>query len=112
MLQARAQTAPPATRRRRGGGWRQPTFGVYAFAGGLEEDGPIHSAAPTNGTVMITDGPYVGTKDFPGGSAVLDVPDDEAAKMWAGKIAEPCGWPHEVRRFRPQPGPTDLWWHP
>jgi hypothetical protein len=34
---------------------------------------------------------------------VVDVPDDEAAKHWAGKIAEACGWPHEVRRFKPQP---------
>ena len=23
--------------------------------------------------------------------------------MWAGKIAEACGWPHEVRRFKPRP---------
>jgi hypothetical protein len=21
--------------------------------------------------------------------------------MWAGKVAEACGWPHEVRRFKP-----------
>jgi hypothetical protein len=32
--------------------------GVYVFAGGLEEDGPVYSADPTSGTVMITDGPY------------------------------------------------------
>ena len=36
-------------------------------------------------------------------SSVVDVPDDEAAKMWAGKVAEGCGWPHEIRRFKPQP---------
>jgi hypothetical protein len=78
--------------------------GVYVFAGGLEEeDGPVYSADPTSGTVMITDGPYVETKEFLGGFAVVDVADDEAAKMWAGKIAEACGWPHEVRRFKPQP---------
>ena len=40
--------------------------------------------------------------------ALVDVADDEAAKMWAGKMwagknAEACGWPHEVRRFTPQP---------
>ena len=79
-------------------------YGVYVFAGGLEEeDGPVYSADPTSGTVMITDGPYVETKEFLGGFAVVDVADDEAAKMWAGKIAEACGWPHEVRRFKPQP---------
>jgi len=21
--------------------------------------------------------------------------------MWAGKVAEACGWPQEVRRFKP-----------
>ncbi len=38
-------------------------------------------------------GPYVETKEFLGGFAVVDVADDEAAKMWAGKVAEACGWP-------------------
>ena len=77
--------------------------GVYVFAGGLEEDGPVYSADPTRGDVLITDGPYVETKEWLGGFAVVDVADDEAAKMWAGKIAEACGWPQEVRRFAPQP---------
>jgi len=77
--------------------------GVYVFAGGLEEGGPVYSADPTSGTVMMTDGPYVETKEVLGGFALVDVADDEAAKMWAGKVAEACGWPHEVRRFKPQP---------
>ena len=77
--------------------------GVYVFAGGLEEDGPVYSADPTSGSVMITDGPYAETKEWLGGFAVVDVPDDETAMMWAGKIAEACGWPHEVRRFGSHP---------
>ena len=32
--------------------------------------------------------------------AVVDVADEEAARLWAGKIAVACGWPQEVRRFR------------
>jgi hypothetical protein len=78
--------------------------GVYVFAGGLEEeDGPVYSADTTSGTLLITDGPYVETKEFLGGLTVVDVPDEEAAKMWAGEVAEACGWPQEVRRFKPQP---------
>jgi hypothetical protein len=77
--------------------------GVYVFAGGLEEDGPVYSADPTGGDVLVIDGPYVETKEWLGGFAVVDVADDEAATMWAGKIAEACGWPHEVRRFKPRP---------
>ena len=77
--------------------------GVYVFAGGLEEDGPVYSADPTGGDVLITDGPYVETKEWLGGFAVVDVADDEAAKMWAGRLAEACGWPQEVRLFGSQP---------
>ena len=77
--------------------------GVYVFAGGLEEDGPVYSAQPGGTDVVITDGPYVETKEWLGGFAVVDVADDGAAKTWAGKIAEACGWPHEVRRFGQQP---------
>ena len=81
--------------------------GVYVFAGGLEEeDGPVYHADPTNGDVLVTDGPYAETKEWLGGFALVDVPDDETATMWAAKVAEACGWPHEVRRFKPQPPST------
>jgi hypothetical protein len=73
--------------------------GVYLFAGGLEEGGPVYGVDPTSGSVMVTDGPYAETKEFLGGFAVVEVADDEAAKQWAGKMAQACGWPHEVRRF-------------
>jgi hypothetical protein len=77
--------------------------GVYVFAGGLEEDGQIYSAEPGPGSAVVTDGPFVETKEFLGGFALVDVPDDEAAKIWGAKLAEACGWPHEIRRFKPQP---------
>ena len=73
--------------------------GVYVFAGGLAVDGPVYAADPTSGEVLITDGPYVESKEFLGGFAVVDVPDDETAKHWAAKITQACGWPHEIRRF-------------
>ena len=80
--------------------------GVYVFAGGLEEDPEsAFSADATSGEVMITDGPYIETKEFLGGFAVVNVADDDAAKMWAGKVAVACGWPQEVRRFKPQGQP-------
>ena len=77
--------------------------GVYVFAGGLEEEGAVCSADPTGGEVLITDGPYVETKEWLGGFTLVDVADDEAARWWAGKVAEACGWPQEVRRFKPRP---------
>ena len=81
--------------------------GVYVFAGGLEEDpDAAFSADATSGSLSFTDGPYVETKEFLGGLTVVDVPNEERARMWAGKIAEACGWPQEVRRFKPQHPPA------
>jgi len=74
--------------------------GVYVFAGGLDEDiDNAFSADATSGTLEITDGPFTENKEFLGGLTVIDVPDDHAAKMWAGKVAQACGWPQEVRRI-------------
>jgi len=79
--------------------------GVLVFAGGLEEEiDEAFSADATSGTILVTDGPFTETKEFLGGFTVVDVADDDAARMWAGKIAEACGWPQEVRRFKPRPG--------
>src|SRR5262245_64861454 len=62
--------------------------GVYVFTGGLEEEiDAAFSADATSGELLITDGPYVETKEFLGGFCVVNVPDDETAKMWAGKVA-------------------------
>ncbi len=78
--------------------------GDYVYAGGLEEDGPVFSADATSGTLTFADGPFVETKEWLGGLTIVDVADEEAARVWAGKIAEACGWPQEVRLFgrRPQ----------
>ena len=78
--------------------------GVYVYAGGLEEDlEQAFSADPTSGTVVLTDGPFAETKEWLGGFAVVDVPDEAEARRWAAKIAEGCGWPQEVRRLKSQP---------
>ncbi|MCR6704781.1 MAG: YciI family protein [Cellulomonas sp.] len=75
--------------------------GVLVFAGGLEENlADAFSADATSGTLSITDGPYTETAEYLGGITVIDVPDRESAKMWAGKVAQGCGWPQEVRVIR------------
>jgi hypothetical protein len=81
--------------------------GVLLYAGGLDEDvTKAFSADDTSGTLTITDGPYVETTEFLGGLTIIDVEDEEAARMWAGKIAVGCGWPQEVREFKSQPPGT------
>jgi hypothetical protein len=74
--------------------------GVLVYAGGLEEEvEEAFSADATSGELLFTDGPFVETKEYLGGLTVVDVADEATARMWAGKIAEACGWPQEVRRF-------------
>jgi hypothetical protein len=74
--------------------------GVLIFTGGLDDEAPVVSVDASSGTPLFTDGPYAETKEHLGGFAVIDVPDEAAARLWAGKIAAACGWPQEVRRFR------------
>jgi hypothetical protein len=74
--------------------------GVLIFTGGLDDEAPVLSVDASSGTPLITDGPYTETKEHIGGFAVVDVADEAAARLWAGKIAMACGWPQEVRRFR------------
>jgi hypothetical protein len=77
--------------------------GVCLYAGGLvEEVEEAFSADATSGTLTFTDGPFVETKEYLGGLTIVDVENEEEARRWAGKIAEACGWPQEVRRFKPR----------
>ena len=74
--------------------------GVLIFTGGLDPEAPVFSVDASTGTPLFSDGPYAETKEYIGGFAVVDVPDEEAARLWAGKIAVACGWPQEVRPFQ------------
>jgi hypothetical protein len=74
--------------------------GVLKYAGGLVEDlDETFSADATSGELVFTDGPFAETKEWLGGLTIIDVADEAEARLWAGKVAEGCGWPQEVRRF-------------
>jgi hypothetical protein len=75
--------------------------GVLRYAGGLEEEiEEAFSADATSGELVFTDGPYAETTEFLGGLTIIEVDTVEEARTWAGKVAEACGWPQEVRRFK------------
>jgi hypothetical protein len=75
--------------------------GVFIFTGGVDLAGPVFSVDASSGKPLFTDGPFIETKENLGGFAIVDVADEKAARLWAGKIAVACGWPQEVRRFQP-----------
>ncbi len=76
--------------------------GVYLFGnGGLDASSVLCSVTARDGEPIFTDGPYVESKEHLGGFAAIAVPDDEAARYWAGRLAVALDWPQEVHRFPP-----------
>lgn len=79
--------------------------GLFLFSnGGLDASTAVCSVTAQDGEPVFTDGLYVETKEHLGGFAVVDVPDDAAARYWAGRIAVALDWPQEVHRFPPSVG--------
>ena len=74
--------------------------GVRVFVGGLS---PAHRAkslrAQPDGKVLITDGPYLETKEHIGGFWVLEAANLDEALTWGSKAAVACRAPVEVRPF-------------
>jgi hypothetical protein len=82
--------------------------GVFVFSdGGLDASTVVCSVVPSSGSAVFSDGPYAETKEHLGGFAVVDVPDDDQARYWAGRIAVAVDWPQEVHRFPHSIGLTD-----
>lgn len=74
--------------------------GVRAFVGGLHGPGSATSLRPKpDGDVLVTDGPYLETKEYVGGLWVLDCADLDEALAWGRKAAIACRVPVEVRPF-------------
>jgi hypothetical protein len=70
------------------------------FAGGLSSASSATSLrAQPDGNVLITDGPYLETKEHVGGFWVLEAADLDEALAWGRKAAVTCRAPVEVRAF-------------
>jgi hypothetical protein len=76
------------------------TADIYVYGNGaLDATTAVFSVEASDGKPVFTDGPYVETKEHIGGFCVIDVPDDDAARYWAGRMAVALEWPQEVHRF-------------
>ena len=76
--------------------------GVFLFGdGGLDASTALCSVVAQDGHPVFTDGAYAETKEHLGGFTVIEVPDDETAREWAGRVAVALDWPQEVHRFPP-----------
>jgi hypothetical protein len=72
--------------------------GVRIFVAGLFPAGSARSLrAQPDGKVLITDGPYLETKEHIGGFWVLEAADLDEALEWGRKAVVACRAPVEVR---------------
>ncbi|MFD0893599.1 hypothetical protein KBB96_07360 [Luteolibacter ambystomatis] len=74
--------------------------GVRVFVGGLQPAGTARSLrGQPGGGVVITDGPYLETKEHVGGFWVVEAAGLDEALEWGRKAAIACRAPVEVRPF-------------
>jgi hypothetical protein len=74
--------------------------GVRIFVGGLLAASSAKSLrAQPDGKVLVTDGPYLETKEHIGGFWVVEAADLNEALAWGRKAAVACRAPVEVRPF-------------
>src|SRR6202142_4774504 len=70
---------------------------VWVFSGGLHASNTATVLRHQNGDIVLTDGPFVESKEQIGGITILQVPDLDAALFWARKTARATTTPIEVR---------------
>ncbi|WP_019931825.1 YciI family protein [Nocardia sp. BMG111209] len=72
--------------------------GVWVFSAGLHapSTATVVQARP-GGEVLITDGPYVESKEYLAGFSIIRAEDLDAALVWVGRLASVIGLPIEVR---------------
>ena len=74
--------------------------GIRVFVGGLHPARSAKSLRPQpDGKVLVTDGPYLETKEHIGGFWVLSAANLDEALAWGRKAAIACRTPVQVRPF-------------
>ncbi|MFM7014256.1 MAG: hypothetical protein ACKOXT_04650 [Actinomycetota bacterium] len=71
--------------------------GVLVFAGGLVEEIELAVGSDESGNIT---GPITTNGEFIGGMTIINVETEAEANLWGSKIAQACGWPQEIRRFK------------
>lgn len=75
------------------------TAGVRLFAGGLQPPQKAKSVKGQPDNLLVTDGPYLETKEHVGGFWLLEAENMDEAVVWGRKAAVACRAPVEVRQF-------------
>lgn len=74
--------------------------GAWVFAGGLHPVSTTTTVDNTGDAPIVTDGPFVESKEYLGGFWVIKAPDLDAALEWAKEGSKACAGRVEVRPFQ------------
>jgi len=73
--------------------------GAWVFSGGLHPPNTATVLRQQGGEVVLTDGPFIESKEQIGGITILRAEDLDGALGWGRKLARAIGTPIEVRPF-------------
>ena len=73
--------------------------GHWVFAGGLAAPATALVIDGRPATPIVTDGPFIESKEYLGGFWVMDAPDDETARRLATDASKHCHRRVELRPF-------------
>ena len=73
---------------------------TFVFGGALHGPDAATVLRLSDGDPLMTDGPYVESKEHIAGFYIINADDLDAALAWARKVVDAIGHPIEVRPFR------------
>ena len=73
--------------------------GIWIFGGGLTDQSTATVVRPQGGDIVMTDGPFIESKEQIGGFSIIKAPDLDGALAWARRLTQAIGVPIEVRAF-------------
>jgi hypothetical protein len=73
--------------------------GAWVFSARLHEPNTATVVRVSNGSVLMTDGPFAESKDHLAGFYLIEAADLDGALSWGAKVTEAVGHPIEVRPF-------------
>jgi len=74
--------------------------GAWVFGNGLDSPRTATVLRVREDEVLMTDGPFVESKEHLGGFTIVNAPDLDAALEWGRKLARATTLPIEVRPFK------------
>ena len=74
--------------------------GTFVFGGALHDPDAATVLRASEGAVVMTDGPFVESKEHIAGFYIINADDLDAALAWARRVVDAIDHPIEVRPFR------------